>query len=123
MTTGPILAAILAAVAIGAGMIRAWLTRRALARATTRAEHAEAERDREHAAAVGAARTAELTTAQREADHAADVAAGVIEHAPTTGDPVADVRAIDRAARELRDADGARPDGGHGGAPAVPPRR
>ena len=27
MTTGPLLAAILAAVAIGAGMIRAWLTR------------------------------------------------------------------------------------------------
>ena len=30
MTTGPLLAAILAAVAIGAGLIRAWMTRRAL---------------------------------------------------------------------------------------------
>jgi len=111
------------AVTYAFGRVRLWLERRRTAAVEQRAEHAEAERDREHAAAVGAARTAELTTAQREADHAADVAAGAIEHAPTTGDPVADVRAIDRAARELRDADGARPDGGHGGAPAVPPRR
>jgi hypothetical protein len=116
-------AAVLLAATYALGRVRLWLAARREAKATARVERAEAERDREHAAAVGAARTAELTTAQREADHAATTAAGVIEHAPTTGDPVADVRAIDRAARELRDADGARPDGGHGGAPAVPPRR
>ena len=117
------LAGLLAAVLAAAVWLRLWWAKRQTAAQRARAERAEAERDREHAAAVGAARTAELTAAQREADHAATTAAGVIEHAPTTGDPVADVRAIDRAARELRDADGARPDGGHGGAPAVPPRR
>lgn len=117
------LAGLAAAVLAAAVWLRLWWAKRQTAKVTAERDEARAERDREHAAAVGAARTAELTAAQREADHAATTAAGVIEHAPTTGDPVADVRAIDRAARELRDADGARPDGGHGGAPAVPPRR
>ncbi len=118
-----LLAAALAALALGAAAIRGWLQRRATARAEATAERLRAELDAANAQAIGAARTVELAAAQRDADHAATVAAGRIEHAPTTGDPVADVRAIDRAARELRDADGARPDGGDGRAPGVPPRR
>lgn len=118
-----LLAAALAALALGYATIRGWLQRRATARAEATAERLRAELEAANAQAIGAARTVELAAAQRDADHAATVAAGRIEHAPTTGDPVADVRAIDRAARELRDADGARPDGGDGRAPGVPPRR
>jgi len=116
-------AAALLAATYALGWVRLKLAARRTARVTAERDEARAERDREHAAAVGAARTAELTTAQRQADAAGEIAAKEIRDAPTTGDPLADVRAIDRAARELRDADGARPDGGHGGAPVVPPRR
>lgn len=120
-------AGLFAALILGAtyaiGRVRVWLANRRADRAMARLETAEAERDREHAAAVGAARTAELTAAQRTADADGEAAAGRIHDAPTTGDPLADLRAIDAAARRLRDEDGARPDGGHGGAPAVPPRR
>ena len=118
-----LLAAALAVLALGAAAIRGWLQRRATARAEATAERLRAERDAANAQAIGAARTVELAAAQRDADHAATVAAGRIEHAPTTGDPVADVRAIDRAARELHAEDRARTDGDHGRAPGVPPRR
>ena len=111
------------AVTYAFGRVRLWLAARREAKATARAEQAEAERDREHAAAVGAARTAELTTAQRQADAAGEIAAKEIRNAPHDPDPIAELRAVDAAARRLRDADGARPDGGDGRAPGVPPRR
>ena len=116
-------AAVLLAATYALGRVRLWLAARREAKATARAERAEAERDREHAAAVGAARTAELTTAQRQADAAGEIAAKEIRNAPHDPDPIAELRAVDAVARRLRDANGARPDGGHGGAPAVPPRR
>lgn len=73
-------AAVLLAATYALGRVRLWLAARREAAATARAARAETERDREHAAAVGAARTAELTTAQRQAD--ADLrAAQAADHA------------------------------------------
>lgn len=118
-----LLAAALLAATYALGRVRLWLAARREAAATARAERAEAERDAAQAAAVGAARTAELTEKQRTADAAGEIVAKEIRNAPATGDPIADLRAIDAAARRLSDADGARPDGGDGRAPGVPPRR
>jgi hypothetical protein len=116
-------AAVLVAATYALGRVRLWLAARRERAQRDRAEQAEAERDREHAAAVGAARTAELTTAQRQADAAGEIAAKEIRNAPHDPDPIAELRAVDAVARRLRDADGARPDGGDGRAPGVPPRR
>jgi len=116
-------AAVLLAATYAFGRVRLWLAARREAKATARAERAEAERDAAQAAAVGAARTAELTAKQRTADAAGEIVAKEIRNAPATGDPIADLRAIDAAARRLSDADGARPHGGDGRAPGVPPRR
>jgi hypothetical protein len=120
-------AGIFAAVLLGAtyaiGRVRTWLERRRADREHVARVAAEAERDREHAAAVGAARTAELTAAQRHADAAGEIAAKEIRDVPHDHDPIAELRAVDAAARRLRDADGARPNGGDGRAPRVPPRR
>lgn len=116
-------AAVLVAATYALGRVRLWLANRRADRAMADLKRAEAERDREHAAAVGAARTAELTTAQRQADAAGEIAAKEIRNAPHDPDPIAELRAVDAAARRLRDADGARPDGGDGRAPGVPPRR
>ena len=116
-------AAVLLAATYALGRVRLWLAARREAAATARAERAEAERDAAQATAVGAARTAELTTAQRQADAAGEIAAKEIRNAPHNPDPIAELRAVDAAARRLRDADGARPDGGDGRAPSVPPRR
>ena len=116
-------AAVLLAATYALGRVRLWLAARREAAATARAERAETERDAAQATAVGAARTAELTTAQRQADAAGEIAAKEIRNAPHNPDPIAELRAVDAAARRLRDADGARPDGGDGRAPGVPPRR
>ena len=117
------LAGLAAAILAAAVWLRLWWAKRQTATQRARAEHAEAERDREHAAAVGAARTAELTTAQRRADAAGEIVAREIRDAPHDPDPIAELRAVDRAARELSAARRQSADGGHGGAPTVPPRR
>lgn len=118
MTTAHLLLAALAAIIAGAGLLRGWLSRRALAKseaarelADARAEQAAAERDR--------AQLQEAATASHAADQAhGHEAAGEIDiHA--TGHPDRDRAALyDRmrdAAHDRRAGAGAGPD------PAVRP--
>ena len=105
MTTGPVLAAVLAAVAIGAGLIRRWLTRRQIAALARELTTTKAERDAARGTAAVADRRAELTIAQAAANDDGRRAAEEIAGVATTGTPAERVRAVDEAARRLAGED------------------
>lgn len=123
MTTGPILAAVLAAVVVGAGLIRRWLTRRQIATLARELTTARTERDAARGTAAVADRRAELTIAQAAANDAGRRAAERIADVPTTGSPADRVRAVDAAARRLSDEDDPGGPAGPRRGAAVPPRR
>ena len=87
MTTGPILAAVLAAIVFGGALIRGWLTRRQIRSLARELTTTRDERDAARGTAAVADRRAELTIAQATADDAGRRAADAIVGVATTGTP------------------------------------
>lgn len=99
MTTGRSLLAVLAAIVAGGAVIREWLRRREIAALRDRAAIAEVAAKAATSRAEFAEAVAETAVAVAERKAAAHVDTEEIRNVPSTGDPTADVRAIDDAVR------------------------
>ena len=97
-----LLAAALAALALGAAAIRGWLQRRATARAEAAAERLRAELEAANGRAAVSDATATATTEQAGRTAAGQADAKEIRDVPITGNPSGDRAALYERDRMLR---------------------